>query len=130
MASNNFVDPTDYQVDSITIDGIDVVGLFFSISIFENIYSPVITGSIIIMDSDGARFIEDNNIEFIEPVTFSFKNAANQTLEFEGILNGLRNEEVKNAKKIYTIDFTSISVRENEKKFITKSFKDQAPSFQ
>ena len=127
MSSNNFVDPTDYQVDSITIDGIDVVGLFFSISIFENIYSPVITGSIIIMDSDGARFIEDNGIEFIEPVTFSFKNASNQTLEFEGILNGLRNEEVKNAKKIYTIDFTSISVRENEKKFITKSFKEQAP---
>ena len=125
--SNNFTDPTQYQIDSITIDGIDVVGLFFSISIFENIYSPVITGSITIMDSDGAGFIEENQIEFIEPVEFSFKNATGETLSFEGILNGLRNEVVKNQKKMYLIDFTSNAVRENEKKFITEAFVEQAP---
>ena len=125
--SNNFTDPTQFQIDSISIDGNDVIGLFFSISIFENIYSPIITGSITIMDSDGARFIEDYNIEFIEEIEFSFKNANDETLEFTGVLNGLRNESVKNQKKIYNIDFTSMAVRKNEQTFITESFREQAP---
>ena len=79
------------------------------------------------MDSDGARFIEDYNIEFIEEIEFSFKNANDETLEFTGVLNGLRNESVKNQKKIYNIDFTSMAVRKNEQTFITESFREQAP---
>ena len=77
--SNNFTDPTQFQIDTISIDGNDVIGLFSSISIFENIYSPVIPGSIVIMDSDGARFIEEYDIEFIEEIEFSFKNANDET---------------------------------------------------
>ena len=125
--SNNFTDPTQFQIDTISIDGNDVIGLFSSISIFENIYSPVITGSIVIMDSDGARFIEEYDIEFIEEIEFSFKNANDETLEFKGFLNGMRNEMIKNQKKMYTIDFTSKAVRENEKVFVTKRFNNVAP---
>ena len=125
--SNNFTDPTQFQIDTISIDGNDVIGLFSAISIFENIYSPVITGSIVIMDSDGARFIEEYDIEFIEEIEFSFKNANDETLEFKGFLNGMRNEMIKNQKKMYTIDFTSKAVRENEKVFVTKRFNNVAP---
>ena len=77
--------------------------------------------------SDGARFIEEYDIEFIEEIEFSFKNANDETLEFKGFLNGMRNEMIKNQKKMYTIDFTSKAVRENEKVFVTKRFNNVAP---
>ena len=104
-----------------------LLGLFFSISIFENLYSPVITGNIIIIDSDGAGFIEENGIEFIEPIEFSFKNANGDTLKFKGVLNGLRNEVVQNALKFYTIDFSSEAVRKNEQTRVVKKFSDTKP---
>jgi hypothetical protein len=75
MTESNFGDPTQFELTEIMIDEQDVRGIFFAISIYENIYSSVITGSIVIVDSDGAAFIEENNIEFIEPIEFSFKNA-------------------------------------------------------
>ena len=71
MSESNFGDPTQFELSEITIDGEDVRGLMFALSIYENIYTPVITGSIVIVDSDGAGFIEEKRIEFIEPIKFS-----------------------------------------------------------
>lgn len=127
MTQSNFGSPTQFEISEITIDGEDVIGIFFSISVYETIYSPVLTGNITVMDSDGAGFIEEQRIEFIEPIQFSFKNANGDTLEFKGFLNGLRNELLKDSLKMYTIDFTSEAVRKNEETYIVKAYKDAKP---
>ena len=131
MTQSTFGNPTQFETTRITIDGIDVVGIFFSVSIFEDIYRPCVTGNILITDGDGATeegsFIEANNIEFIEPIELEFKNANDETLVFKGVLNGLRNEYIKSGLKYYLVDFTSNAVRENEKTYVTQAFKDVAP---
>jgi len=127
MTQSNFGSPTQYEIGEIKIKDEDVIGVFFAISIYETIYSPVITGQIVIMDSDGAGFIEENKIEFIEPFSFSFKDANGDSIDFEGHLNGLRNEYLKDSLKMYTVDFTSEAVRKNEQTFIVKAFKDAKP---
>ena len=125
--SSKFSDPTQFENNEITIDGQDVRGLMLSLSIYEDIYRPAVTGNIVIVDSDGAGFIEEYNIEFIEPIKFSFTNASGELLEFEGVLNGLRNEVIDGSKKFYTIDFTSKSVRKNEQTFVVNSYKETNP---
>ena len=127
MASNDFGNPTQYKVEVVEIDGVDVIGLFQSISIYENIFSPVITGNITIIDTDGSGFVEDNEIEFLEEIKFTFTNALDETLEFEGVLNGLTNKTIRQQKKVYNIDFTSKAVRKNESNFISKAFRDKKP---
>ena len=127
MTQSTFGSPTQYEIEKMTIDGEDVIGLFLSISIYENIYTPVITGNIVIVDSDGAGFIEEYQIEFIEPIEIAFKDANGESMEFKGVLNGLRNENTKADKKFYTIDFTSEAVRKNEQTYIVKAFKDTKP---
>ena len=127
MSETTFSNPTQFETTEIKIDGQDVRGIFFSLSIYEDIYRPCVTGNIVIMDSDGAKFIEEQRIEFIEPITFKFKAANGETLEFEGVLNGLRNEFIKGAIKFYTVDFTSNSVRKNECVFCTNSYKETNP---
>ena len=127
MTQTKFGSPTQFEISEINIDGEDVIGIFFSISLYETIYSPVITGNIVILDSDGAGFIEQNRIEFIEPIEFSFKNANGDTLEFKGVLNGLRNEFMKDSLKYYTIDFTSEAVRKNEETYVVKAYKNAKP---
>lgn len=131
MSQSTFGNPTQFEISSITIDGEDIVGIFQSISIFEDIYRPCVTGNITIMDSVSATeegsYIEKQEIEWIEPFACEFKNASGETLKFDGFLNGLTNEYTKANCKFYTASFTSKTVRENEKKFIVKSFKDTAP---
>jgi len=124
---NDFTDPTQFTIDTITIDGKDVIGLFFAISLYENIFSPVITGNITLMDTDGAGFIEEQGLEFIEEIEMSFQNANGDQLQFTGDLNGLRNEAIKNQKRMYTVDFTSKSVRQNEQTFIMEKFNQKSP---
>ena len=127
MANNDFSNPTQYKVEKIEIDDVDVIGLFQSISIYENIFSPVITGNITIIDTDGSGFVEDNEIEFLEKITFTFSNSLDETLEFEGVLNGLTNKTIKQQKKVYNVDFTSEQVRKNESNFISKAYRDKKP---
>ena len=127
MTESTFGNPTQFELTEITLDGQDIRGLFFSISLYENIYVPVMTGSITIMDSDGAGFIEENRIEFIEPIEFSFKNANGDTLQFKGVCNELRNEVLKDSKKFYTVGFSSEAVRKNEETYVVKAFKDSNP---
>ncbi len=126
-AENKFDNPTQFENTEIEIDGEDVRGIFESVSIFEDIYRPCITGNIVIRDSDGAGFIEENEIEFIEPIKLKFKNANGDELQFEGVLNGLRNESLLGSTKVYVVDFTSESVRKNEATYVTNSYKDTAP---
>ena len=127
MAETTFDNPTQFETTEITIDGQDVRGLFTSVSIFEDVYRPCVTGNIIIQDSDGAGFIEEYDIEFIEEIVVKFKNAKGETLEFKGFLNGLRNEYMVDSRKYYTIDFTSEAVRKNEAQFVTNSYKETSP---
>ena len=127
MTQSNFGDPTQFEISEITIKGQDAIGVFMSISIYETIYSPVITGNIVIQDSEGAGFIDENRIEFIEDIEFSFKNANGDALEFKGVMNGLRNEVIKDSLRYYTVDFTSKAVRVNETTRIVKAFKNEKP---
>ena len=92
MTESTFGNPAQYQTTELKIEDEDIRGLFVSLSIFENIYSPLVTGELVIQDTDGAGFIEENGIEFIEPITIKMKNANGDVLEFEGVLNKLKNE--------------------------------------
>lgn len=125
---SEIVQPAAVICKSVTIDGVDVIGLTLNIDIHENIFTSVVVGSISIMDSDGAKFIEDNKIEFNEDFEFSFEGAgSDNTIIFKGVLNGLRSETTRDATKIYTIDFTTKELRSNEETFITKKFLDEKP---
>lgn len=127
MTETTFSNPTQYETTEVKIDDIDVRGLFVSVSIFENIYSPLITGEIVIQDTDGAGFIEENEIEFIEPISIKIKNANGDMLEFEGVLNKLKNENVMGSKKVYCLEFTSEALRKNEATFVTNAYKESNP---
>ena len=119
--------PAKVQMKEILIDGEDVIGLFVSIEIFENIFIGGVTGTIIIMDNDGVSFIEKQELEFNEDISFTFINAADVEYTFEGVMNGLRNEVTADQVKMYAIDFTSKAVRQNEMTFISKSFEQMTP---
>ena len=117
---------TQVDIQSVTIDGQDVIGLFQKLAVYENIYSPLVTGSIVLLDGDSADFIGKNNIEGNEEFSFQAKSS-NGELEIEGYLNGLRNKSVSNSMTLYTFDFTTEPMRKNEQKFITKRFKNESP---
>lgn len=119
--------PAKVKMVEVLIDGVDVIGLFVNIELFENIFLGGVTGSITIMDNDGVSFIETQKLEFIEEISFTFINANDDKIHFEGFMNGLRNEMTSNQVKMYTIDFTSKSVRKNEMKFVNKAFRDMTP---
>jgi len=123
MSSNNFSLASQYEVGTVTIDGNDVAGLYQMISVFENLSSPVITGSITLLDTDGSDFIYKHDIEGSEEIEFEFTNAKGDTVEFKGVLNGLRNKTSAVNRTVYTFDFTSEQVRKNEETFIVKRFK-------
>ena len=67
--------PTEYKIDRVDIDGKDVRALLIKFAIFENIYIPAMTGSIQLLDTDGAGFIEESGIEFVEDIEVSFTNS-------------------------------------------------------
>jgi len=127
MSSSKMGYPAQYNITKLTIDGNDIIGLFQNLSLYEDIYRPAVTGNIIISDTDGAGFIEKYNIEFIEPIEMVIENARGESLEFKGVLNGMRNEYMQGAYKFYTIDFTSEAVRKNEQTFVVDSYKNTSP---
>lgn len=124
----SFTYPTEYKIKSINIDGESIVPLFLNIDIFENIYLGGVTGQITIMDTDGAGFIDTNEIEFVEEFDFEIESVTGETLKFEGHLNGIRGETTKQQRKVYTIDFVSKSCRNNEMQHVTKKFNDITPT--
>ena len=119
--------PNQFVINKIDIDGKGVEGLFQTMSLFENIYSPAITGSIVLLDSDGANFIEKEQIEGSEKFEISFKNSMDEELKFRGFLNGLRNRVIKGAKIMYTFDFYSEAIRRNELEFVLRRFENTPP---
>lgn len=124
---SSFSLPTQYKIQSIKIDDIDVIGLTLSIDIFENIYSPIITGSIMMLDVASTNFIEKNKIEGSESFEFRVMNAREETLTFKGLLNGMRDRTVKNQKIMYTFEFYSPTVIKNEGSFVVERFKNETP---
>ena len=125
--NNDFSLSTQYKIHKLEIDGRDVVGLLKSVSIYENVFRPVIAGSIVMMDSDGASFIQQYKIEGNEEFEFNFTNARDEELYFKGVLNGQRNKVQDGANVIYTFDFTTEQVQKNEGEFVTKRFREEKP---
>jgi hypothetical protein len=119
--------PTQYKCQKMTVEGRDIKAIFVSLDYYESIYIPTCGGSVTIMDSSKAGFIEENNIEFIEKFEFEFQNADGESIQFKGVLNGLRNEQMAQQLKMYVIDFTSETVRKNEQKRVVQRFKDKNP---
>ena len=52
---------------------IRVSGVCLLVSIFENIFIPAVTGEVMLMDSDGAGFMGEEGIEFLEDFTFQLE---------------------------------------------------------
>jgi len=125
--SSGFAKPTQYSIDKMMIDDIEVQGIFYSLSIYENIYTPAIIGSITLMDTDTGGLIEKQGIEFTEDIEVEFTNSQDETIAFKGHLNGLKNEMTKDSKRMYVIEFCSTYVRTNEQTFVTKKFTNLAP---
>ena len=121
---SNFTYPTQFKINHIKIDGVDIMGLFLSLEIFENIFIPVVSGSIQFMDTDGGGFIDDNKIEFNEDFEFSIINASDETMTFKGVLNGVANEMSNKNQKIYTVDFVTKEMRKNEMTFVSEKISD------
>jgi hypothetical protein len=130
-ADANFNYPTEYKFKSIDIiidnKPLSIRPMFFGLDIFENIFMGGITGSVTIVDTDTNGFIEKHDIEFIEDFTFEIENVMGDTLKFEGHLNGVRNESIKQQKRVIVIDFNSKATRLNEGNFVTKRFKNVKP---
>ena len=123
---SEFAFPSQFTINEMTIDDEDISAIFTGLEIFENIFIPAVSGSITFLDTDGAGFVENYDIEFNERFKFSITSATDETIEFDGFLNGLRAETTKGNKKVYTADFSTKELRENEKKFICKKF-DETP---
>jgi hypothetical protein len=119
--------PTQFEIRKIEIDKLDVLGLFTTINLYENIYSPTITGNIIMMDSDYANFIEKHQIEGNESIEFEFANALGEVLSFSGFLNGMRDRTIKKPQISYSFDFHSKAIRKNETQFVTQRFVNETP---
>ena len=118
--------PTQFKIKDITIDGEDIQGIFMNLEIFENIFISGVSGILTFMDVDGNGFVEENEIEFNEPFTFSIESSAEETMKFEGVLNGLQGEITKGEKKIYTVEFCTENLRNNEKTFVSEKM-DKSP---
>ena len=118
--------PTEFECTQLTIEGNDVRGLFLSLSVFENIYTPLVTGHVSLMETDSAKFIEKYKIEGVEKFQCEFKTGKD-SYSFEGFLNGLRNKANSEQYTAYTFDFTTEEVRKNEETFITKAYKEKDP---
>lgn len=118
---------TQYELGEFTIDGKDVIGLFKAVNLYESIFSPIITGDCLLLESDSTRFIEENEIEGNEDIVFSFTNSRGEELRFEGVLNGMKDKVKQNANTMYAFEFTSKEVWKNEQDFVTKRFNNVAP---
>ena len=118
---------TDCSKYKITVDGEDVSGLLQSLEIFENLYLSVIFGSVVLQDSDSVNFIANHNIQGVEDIEFSFTSAKDETLEFKGKLNAIRNKTSAQQKIIYVFDFTAEELRKNEGCFVTQRYKNLTP---
>lgn len=124
---SSFSSPTQFEIITIKIDDIEVSGITLSVDLWENIYSPTITGSIVMVDTDGVNFIENNRIEGSEEFEIEFKNANDDNLKFKGLLNGMRNREIAEQKIMYVFDFYSKPLRNNETNFVVRRFKNEFP---
>ena len=119
--------PTQFKIKKVTVKGQDIKGLLVTLDYYESIYTMASGGSFVIMDSSTAGFIEESRIEFFEEFEFEFENADGESIQFKGILNGLRQEQMMQQLKAYTIDFTSEPVRKNEQKRVVQRFKNKNP---
>lgn len=125
--SENFSLSTQFEIGEISIDGNDVIGLFQVISIYESIFSPVITGDITLLDSDGSDFIAKYKIEGNEELRFSFTDAGGTQLQFAGYLNGFKDKLKDKQNSMFTFEFTAEGMRKNEESWVTKRFKEETP---
>lgn len=127
MTQNKFDDPTQFILNKITIDGVDLMSFFVNLTIYENIYIPTVTGELMLLETDSGEFMEKNKIEFTEDIHVSAVNALDQELNFKGVCCGVRGETTKDSKRIYVVEFSSKTARMNESSFVTKRFNNIKP---
>lgn len=121
---SDFGFPTQFRISEMTIDGEDISALFMNLEIYENIFIPAVAGSVTFMDVDGAGFVEEFEIEFNEEFMFKIDAGTESEITFKGFLNGLGSEVTQGGKKLYTVDFTTKEMRENEKTFMSEKIEE------
>ena len=125
--SDNFDLPTQFELNKLEIDGNDIGGLFRAISIYENINIPLITGSIVLLESDKVQFLTKYEIEGSEDIKIEATNANGDTLTFEGVLNGLNDKVVDGWNASYVFNFSAKEIRKNEQTAIVKRIDNKDP---
>lgn len=119
--------PTQYEIKTIKVDGVNIRGLTLGISLFENIYTPSITGVIAMGDTQGMNFLEQYDIQGSEDVEIEIEGANKQDIKFKGHLNGVRNKTHAHQKMVYSLEVMEVVVRENEQGFMTRRFTNKSP---
>ena len=53
---------TDYRIETISVDGNEIKGLFFALEFYETIYSSAVTGNLVCVETTGNPFLYDKQI--------------------------------------------------------------------
>lgn len=128
MSSPRFARNTQFQIESIKVDGHEVSGITFAIEIYENIFSFAITGSILLVETETNSFLKDKRIEGNEPLELEVLCAADERLKFKGYVNRIANLTIApSGEMTYSLEFVSEFIRQNEQTYITKRYDNTAP---
>ena len=115
---------TDYRIETISVDGNEIKGLFFALEFYETIYSSAVTGNLVCVETTGNPFLYDKQIEGSEKIDI-MASSPQGDIFFSGYINKISNRNYSsNGQITYVLEFTSSLVRENESKVMTERFKE------
>ena len=70
---SEFQTATQFQLETLTIDGKDVRPMFFSIECYENIFISAVTGNVTLVDTSSNQMLSKMKIEGNEELEWGFK---------------------------------------------------------
>lgn len=119
---------TDFEIQELLVDGIDIKNSFFSLEIYENMLSSAITGTVVVVEATSNDYLFKSQIKGTETIEFIILTPEDHYLEFSGFVNRISDRLVgNNGVTTYNIEFVSSVIRSNESSFITKRFKNTKP---
>jgi len=119
--------PSGFSIKDVIVDGNSIKTMCAHIAIFENIYTPSISCSVVVGDTHAINWLENYNVQGGEDVEITLEDSFNNSMKFVGYLNGVRNRVASQSQFAYTLDIMDKGVKYNEQNFITKRFKFATP---
>ena len=107
-----------------SINGIDVLDIFFSVSFYESVQMPIRCGELTLVEAASQNFLDDNSIEGIEPIEFEIQGANEHTYYFTGRLNKIKSRVRSASKSTITFEFASEAFALNEAIRVTKAYRN------